>query len=62
MIEFLARFSPRLHAALRLPLEIDGVFRSVEALLRDRSGEADVMAILNELRDVRRRIHASREV
>mgnify|MGYP004451744903 CR=1 FL=1 len=60
MIEFLARFSPRLRAALQLPAEINGVFRAVEALLRDQSAEPRVQALLNEIADVRRHIRTIR--
>jgi chemotaxis regulatin CheY-phosphate phosphatase CheZ len=62
MIEFLARFSPRLQNALRLSLDIDEVFRAVEELLRDRSADPHVQAVRNDIADVRRRLHAIREV
>jgi hypothetical protein len=62
MIEFLARFSPRLRAAVRLSLDLDEVFRGVEDVLRPRSADPHVQACLNDIADIRRHIHAIRGV
>jgi len=54
MIEFLARFSPRLRATLALLREVENLLVAVEDVLRDRNGsDPRVQAVLNQMRDVR---------
>ena len=55
MIEFIARFSPRLTALLSLPREVEDVFVAVEDLLHDKGSDPAVQRILNEIRDMRRK-------
>ena len=55
MIEFIARFSPRLTALLSLPREVQDVFVAVEDLLHDKGSDPAVQRILNEIRDMRRK-------
>jgi hypothetical protein len=56
MLEFIARFSPRLQAILALPKELQDVFVAVEDLIHDRAGDPKVQAVLNEIRDVQRKL------
>ena len=56
MIEFIAKFSPRLTAILSLPKEVQDVFVAVEDLIHDRAGDPKVQAVLNEIRDVRKKL------
>ena len=60
MIEFIARFSPRLTALLSLPKEVQDIFVAVEDLIRDRAGDPKVQAVLNEMRDVQRKLDGIR--
>ncbi len=56
MIEFIAKFSPRLQAVLALPKELQDVFVAIEDLIHDRAGDPKVQAVLNEMRDVQRKL------
>ena len=56
MIEFIARFSPRLTALLSLPREVQDVFVAVEDLLHDKGSDPAVQRILNEIRDVQKKL------
>ena len=53
MIEFLARFSPRLRAMLTLLREVEHLLVAVEDVLHDRGSDPRVQAVLNRMRDVR---------
>jgi hypothetical protein len=55
MIEFIARFSPRLTALLSLPREVEDVFVAIEDLIHDKGSDPAVQRILNEIRDMRRK-------
>jgi hypothetical protein len=56
MINFIAKFSPRLQAVLALPKELQDVFVAIEDLIHDRAGDPKVQAVLNEMRDVQRKL------
>ena len=61
MIEFIARFSPRLRAMLTLLREVENLLVAVEDVLRDRNGsDPRVQAVLNQMRDVRRKFDSIR--
>ena len=60
MIEFLARFSPRLRAVLALLREVENLLVAVEDVLHDRGSDPRVQAVLNQMRDVRRKLAAIR--
>jgi hypothetical protein len=55
MIKFIARFSPRLQAALSLPKEVADIFVAVEDLLHDKGADPKVQRTLNQMRDIRRK-------
>ena len=56
MLNLIAKFSPRLTALLSLPREVQDVFVAVEDLIHDRAGDPKVQAVLNEMRDVQRKL------
>jgi len=57
MIKLLARFSPRLQAALDLPKEVAEVFVAVEDLLHDQTGRnPKAQAVLNDVHDLQSKI------
>ena len=56
MIEFIAKFSPRLTAILSLPKELQDVFVAVEDLIHDQSADPTVQAVLNEIHDVQKKL------
>jgi len=56
MIEFIAKFSPRLQAILALPKELQDVFVAIEDLIHDRAGDPKVQRVLNEMRDVQKKL------
>ena len=56
MIEFIAKFSPRLQAILALPKELQDVFVAIEDLIHDRAGDPKIQAMLNEIRDVQKKL------
>jgi len=61
MIDFLARFSRRLRAMLTLLREVENLLVAVEDVLRDRNGsDPRVQAVLNQMRDVRRKFDSIR--
>ena len=62
MIEFIAKFSPRLTVLLSLPRAIDRLLTATEDVIHDQ-GTADpkVQVVLNEVQAVRRKLHAIRE-
>ena len=67
MIEFIARFSPRLTALLSLPRAIDRLLTATEDVIHDQGvafpSKADpkVQTVLNEVQAVRKKLHAIRE-
>jgi len=56
MIDFLARFSRRLRAMLTLLREVENLLVAVEDVLHDRGSDPRVQAVLNQMRDVRRKL------
>jgi len=61
MIEFLARFSPRLRATLALHREVEHLLIAVEDVLHAGNGSnPKVQALLNRIRDTRRKFDAIR--
>jgi len=56
MIDFLARFSPRLRTMLELLREVENLLVAVEDVLHDRGSDPRVQAVLNQMRDVRRKL------
>ena len=55
MLALLAKFSPRLRAMLMLLREVENLLIAVEDVLRDRGSDPKVQAVLNRMRDVRRK-------
>ena len=60
MIDFLARFSRRLRAMLTLLREVENLLVAVEDVLHDRGSDPRVQAVLNQMRDVRRKFDSIR--
>ena len=60
MIDFLARFSPRLRSVLALLREVENLLVAVEDVLHDRGSDPRVQAVLNQMRDVRRKFDSIR--
>jgi hypothetical protein len=56
ILALLAKWSPRLEAALKLPNEVEDVFVAVEDIIHDLPG-TKVQRLKNEIGDVRRTIH-----
>ena len=61
MFDFIAYFSTRLQAALSALKEAEDVFVAVEDLLHDKGSDPAVQAVLNDIRDLKRKLHALRE-
>jgi hypothetical protein len=60
MIKFIARFSPRLQAALLLPKEVADIFVAVEDLLHDKGSDPAVQRCLNDIRALRQKLDGIR--
>ena len=60
MFDFIAYFSTRLRAALSALQEVDAVFVAVEDLLHDKGSDPAVQAVLNDIRDLKRKLHGIR--
>ena len=61
MIEFIARFSPRLRAMLTLLREVEHLLVAVEDVLHAGNGSnPKVQVVLNRIRDIRRLFDAIR--
>ena len=60
MIEFIARFSPRLRAMLELLREVENLLVTVEDVIHDKGQDPKVQRALNQMRDVRRKLDAIR--
>jgi hypothetical protein len=56
MIKLLARFSPRLQAALDLPKEVAEVFVAVEDVIHSQASDPKVQALLNDIHDLQRKL------
>jgi hypothetical protein len=60
MIDFLARFSPRLRAMLTLLREVEHLLVAANDVLHDKGSDPKVQVVLNEIMDVRRKFDAIR--
>ena len=60
MFDFIAHFSTRLKAALSALQEAEDVFVAVEDLLHDKGSDPAVQVVLNDIRDLRRKLHGIR--
>ena len=56
MIEFIARFSPRLQALLALPKEVADVLVSVENVFHDKGSDPKVQRVINNIRVLRKKL------
>ena len=56
MIEFIARFSPRLQALLALPKEVADVLVSVENVIHDKGSDPKVQRVINNIRVLRKKL------
>ena len=56
MIEFIARFSPRLQALLALPKEVADVLVSVENVIHDKGSAPKVQRVINNIRVLRKKL------
>jgi len=61
MFDFIAYFSTRLQAALSALKEAEDVLVAVEDLLHDKGSDPTVQAVLNDIRDLKRKLHGIRE-
>ena len=61
MFDFIAYFSTRLKAALSALREAEDVFVAVEDLLHDKGSDPAVQVVLNDIRDLKRKLHGIRE-
>jgi hypothetical protein len=57
MFDFIAYFSTRLRAALSALKEAEDVFVAVEDLLHEKGSDPAVQVVLNDIRDLRRKLH-----
>ena len=55
MIEFIARFSPRLRAMLELLREVENLLVAALDVLHDKGSDPKVQVVLNEIMDIRRK-------
>ena len=60
MFDFIAYFSTRLKAALSALREAEDVFVAVEDLLHDKGSDPAVQVVLNDIRDLKRKLQAIR--
>lgn len=60
MLAFIARFSPRIQAALALPKEVADLLVSVEDVIHDKGSDPKVQRVLNDMRVLRRKLDAIR--
>ena len=56
MFDFIAYFSTRLQAALSALKEAEDVFVAVEDLLHDKGSDPAVQVVLNDIRDVQKKL------
>ena len=61
MFDFISYFSTRLQAALSALTEAEDVLVAVEDLLHDKGSDPAVQVVLNDIRDLKRKLHALRE-
>jgi len=60
MFDFIAYFSTRLQAALSALQEAEDIFVAVEDLLHDKGSDPAVQVVLNDIRDLMRKLQAIR--
>ena len=60
MIDFIARFSPRLRAMLTLLREVEHLLVAANDVLHDKGSDPKVQVVLNEIMDIRRKFDAIR--
>ena len=60
MFDFIAYFSTRLKAALSALTEAEDIFVAVEDILHDKGSDPAVQVVLNDIRDLKRKLQAIR--
>ena len=60
MFDFIAYFSTRLQAALSALTEVEDVLVAVEDILHDKGSDPAVQVVLNDIRDLMRKLQAIR--
>ena len=60
MFDFISYFSTRLQTALSVLTEAEDVFVAVEDLLHDKGSDPAVQVVLNDIRDLRRKLNGIR--
>ena len=60
MFDFIAYFSTRLKAALSVLTEAEDIFVAVEDILHDKGSDPAVQVVLNDIRDLKRKLQAIR--
>ena len=61
MFDFIAYFSTRLQTALSVLTEAEDIFVAVEDILHDKGSDPAVQVVLNDIRDLNRKLHGIRE-
>jgi hypothetical protein len=61
MFDFIAYFSTRLQTALSVLTEAEDIFVAVEDILHDKGSDPAVQVVLNDIRDLKRKLHGIRE-
>ena len=61
MFDFIAYFSTRLQTALSVLTEAEDIFVVVEDILHDKGSDPAVQVVLNDIRDLNRKLHGIRE-
>ena len=60
MFDFIAYFSTRLQTALSVLTEAEDIFVAVEDILHDKGSDPAVQVVLNDIRDLKRKLQAIR--
>tara|TARA_R100000963_G_C4558692_1_gene48468 strand:- start:162 stop:350 length:189 start_codon:yes stop_codon:yes gene_type:complete len=60
MFDFIAYFSTRLQTALSVLTEAEDIFVAVEDILHDKGSDPAVQVVLNDIRDLMRKLQAIR--
>ena len=61
MFDFISYFSTRLQTALSVLTEAEDIFVAVEDILHDKGSDPAVQVVLNDIRDLKRKLHGIRE-
>tara|TARA_R110000824_G_C15172468_1_gene673041 strand:+ start:1509 stop:1694 length:186 start_codon:yes stop_codon:yes gene_type:complete len=61
MFDFISYFSTRLQTALSALKEAEDIFVAVEDILHDKGSDPAVQVVLNDIRDLKRKLHGIRE-